>query len=98
MPESMHVGFHLSGLKETSGTVCDCIHASGHMCHCICGCVFLCIYMCLSFMHPKPCVYLIVSRFGSVRCPGMTVVPMLVSVPADTVIGVGTQVDRIPCV
>lgn len=54
--------------------------------------------MCLSFMHQQPCVYLIVSRFGSVQCPGMTVVPMLVSVPADTVIGVGTQVGRIPCV
>ena len=34
----------------------------------------------------------------SVQCPDMAVVPMPVSVPADTVIRVDTQVGRILCV
>lgn len=80
----MHVGFHLSGLKETSGTVCDSIHAPGH--------VSLHLRMCISVRKHVSVLHAPATTrvpdckqvWKSVQCPDMAVVPMPVSVPADT--------------
>lgn len=54
--------------------------------------------MCLSFMHPQPCVYLIVSRFENLCSVRTWLWCLCQYLCLLTLISVDTQVGRILCV